>query len=262
MSDSPQTEDGFTRIANELLEAIIHNDFSKREMKIIWAVIRKTYGWQQKFDRIALSQFEELTGLKKNHISTTLAALMDKKVVLKRDYKYSLNKRYFEWEGNKYSPEIGLKKSPETGLKQEQSQNGTSPETGLQNSPETGPTQSQNRTKTSPKTGLHKRKKETLQKKLKKHKGKIPDWIDLELWEGFIEIRAAQKATNSDLAIKTIFGKLERWKSEGHDPNEIIKNSVVNSWKGVFKPKTKPQQNRHSFDEVDYTYGVSADGKF
>ena len=263
---SPQTEDGYTRIANELLEAIMRNDFSKREVKVIWAIIRKTYGWNQKFDRIALSQFEQLTGLKKNHISTTLASLVGKNVVLKQDLKYSINKKYIEWEDNKYSPETGLKTSdeasPKTGLKEKESQNGTSPETGLQTSPKTGQGKSQNGTKTSPKTGLHKRQKTLLQKTVKKYIAEIPDWIDAKLWDDFIEIREAKKAVNSERAISIILKKLETWKAEGYDPNEIIQSSVVGAWKDVFKPRFEQQKTKHNFDDVDYEFGVSADGKF
>ena len=153
---SPQVEEGYTRIANELLEAIIGFDFSKRELKILFALMRKTYGWGRSSDRIALSQFELLTGLKKNHISTTLANLIRIKVVLKQDYQYSLNKKYTEW--------ICIKNSPKTGLipKQDQSQNRT------KSSPNLGEGQSQNRHKSSHKTVTTKEKKETKQKKIKK----------------------------------------------------------------------------------------------
>lgn len=45
-------DDGYTRIANELLEAVMAADLTARQLKVVLAVIRKTYGFGKKFDRI------------------------------------------------------------------------------------------------------------------------------------------------------------------------------------------------------------------
>ncbi|MGP4870955.1 replication protein, partial [Klebsiella pneumoniae] len=36
-------DDGYTRIANELLEAVMAADLTARQLKVVLAVIRKTY---------------------------------------------------------------------------------------------------------------------------------------------------------------------------------------------------------------------------
>ena len=59
----PQLEDGYVRIANELLEAIIRAPLSKRELMIVLAVVRKTYGYGKKTDDISLSQLAQMTGV-------------------------------------------------------------------------------------------------------------------------------------------------------------------------------------------------------
>ncbi|MBL1293034.1 MAG: replication protein [Thiotrichales bacterium] len=103
MSDgaSPQVEDGFTSIANELLEAIIRFDFSKRQQKIVFAIIRKTYGFGKKSDDISLSQMHEMTGIAKGHCSLTVTELVTLRVLLKSQGKYGylieLNKNYLDW---------------------------------------------------------------------------------------------------------------------------------------------------------------------
>ena len=43
---NPQLENGYTRIANELFEAIIEYPFTCAELRIILLVIRRTYGWK------------------------------------------------------------------------------------------------------------------------------------------------------------------------------------------------------------------------
>lgn len=68
----------------------------------------------------------------------------------------------------------------------------------------------------------------------------IPEWIDRELWDGFMEVRKKLKAVNTELAIKKLLNNLEKMKNSGLDPNQAISASIENSWKGVFDPKGKP----------------------
>lgn len=44
----PKVENGFTRIANELLEAIAQANVSKSELRVLVALVRQSYGWQRK----------------------------------------------------------------------------------------------------------------------------------------------------------------------------------------------------------------------
>lgn len=98
-----QIEDGHTKIANELLDAILRFPFSKRELKIVLAVIRKTYGWNKKMDDISLSQIESLTGIFRTHLSKSINDLVSMKVLLKQSGKYGqmlgINKNYSQWRG-------------------------------------------------------------------------------------------------------------------------------------------------------------------
>lgn len=53
---APQVEDGYTRIANELFDAILGAQFTAREMSVLMAIIRKTYGFNKKVDDIYASR--------------------------------------------------------------------------------------------------------------------------------------------------------------------------------------------------------------
>ncbi len=64
-----------------------------------------------------------------------------------------------------------------------------------------------------------------------------PEWINLETWDEFISMRLKLKAINSDRALKSIINSLDRYRTNGHDPNEILEKSIRNSWKDVFEPK-------------------------
>ena len=94
----PQLEDGYTRIATELLEALISYRIAGEQMQCLLFIIRKTYGFGKKRDNIALSQFVDATGMKKSSICRALSGLEEKKIiVIKKDNKISLS-----YEVNKY----------------------------------------------------------------------------------------------------------------------------------------------------------------
>lgn len=98
---NPQTEDGYTRIANELLDAVIACRFSARQFAIVMAVIRRTYGFNKKSDEISLSQFESMTGIAKRNVCVVLQELQDMGVLLVAEghsaRNISINKSYKKW---------------------------------------------------------------------------------------------------------------------------------------------------------------------
>ncbi|MFY1957100.1 replication protein [Achromobacter xylosoxidans] len=99
---SPQVEDGHTRIANELLEAMCCAGLSARQWAVVMAVVRKTYGYGKKSDEIGLTQLEQMTGIAKTHVGKTVRELCAAGV-LRRDtgvhgYRLGVNKRYGQWQ--------------------------------------------------------------------------------------------------------------------------------------------------------------------
>ena len=65
-----------------------------------------------------------------------------------------------------------------------------------------------------------------------------PEWFPKEDWEKFLEHRGPKF---TDLAKGLAIKQLERWRDAGHDPGDILRTSVMNGWKGLFEPKTKPE---------------------
>jgi len=99
----PQIEDGHSDIANELLEAIIKTHFSNAEHSIFWAIVRKTYGWHKKTDKISYSQFEEATGLNRRHVGPALKRLIYRNIIVctnageRITSEYGIQKDYEKW---------------------------------------------------------------------------------------------------------------------------------------------------------------------
>jgi len=98
---SPQLEKGHTRIANELLEAIIAYPFTMAQLKVLLVVVRKTYGWRKKKAQISYGTISYLTGLNKRYVKKVVEQLVKDRVLLKEKNSskniLGLNKRYLHW---------------------------------------------------------------------------------------------------------------------------------------------------------------------
>jgi hypothetical protein len=66
----------------------------------------------------------------------------------------------------------------------------------------------------------------------------LPDWIDADTWNAYMEVRQEKKAVQSSRAINMIISSLEKMKEKGIDVNAAISESVKNSWKDVYEPRT------------------------
>lgn len=97
----------YAPIKTEIIEAMCKVKLSGNQHNIIYAIIRKTYGWQKQDgsrktdDYIAYSQITELTGINKSHISRELNELIERKIVTKIGNKIGINKIISDWSYQK-----------------------------------------------------------------------------------------------------------------------------------------------------------------
>lgn len=69
-------------------------------------------------------------------------------------------------------------------------------------------------------------------------KTKIPDWIPIEAWNGFLEMRASiKKPLKTDRAVTLVVNKLDQLRQQGQNPGDVLDQSTSNSWQGVFAIK-------------------------
>lgn len=94
---SPQKENGYTPIANEIMEQLCKINLSSYQSRLLFAVWRKTYGYNKKEDWLSNSQLVELTGLKKQHVSRAKKELIERKLVTSTGDKIQFNKCYSQW---------------------------------------------------------------------------------------------------------------------------------------------------------------------
>ncbi|MEX3914846.1 replication protein [Paraburkholderia sp. BR10872] len=99
--ETPQLEDGYTRIANELFEAILGFGFTQRQLLVLLTVLRKTYGYGKKEDDMSAGQIGQMCGVKRNHVSEVIGQLAGMNVLTRRPGVYGLvvgiNKNYRRW---------------------------------------------------------------------------------------------------------------------------------------------------------------------
>jgi len=107
---NPQLEDGFARIATEILEALTRTPLSDYESRCIHHLWRQTYGWKdqsgqtKKADRISYGQWAEATGMSRRNAIRTLNMLVERQIIHKRDLpnfrqaEWAFNKHWKEWD--------------------------------------------------------------------------------------------------------------------------------------------------------------------
>lgn len=101
---SAQLEDGYTRVANELLEQIPKFKFNGTQLRIILIIWRFTYGFNRKDHEMSLTFFIKATQLGKTQIDRELTTLIDSNVLIvteeptyTKSRKLGFNKNYDEW---------------------------------------------------------------------------------------------------------------------------------------------------------------------
>lgn len=62
----------------------------------------------------------------------------------------------------------------------------------------------------------------------------IPDWVNRDAWEGYIEMRKRIKHPLTERGMRIAIRKLEVIRQEGYDPNASLDESTFKSWLGVF----------------------------
>lgn len=100
-----ELENGYTRVANDTLDALSASDLSGREFRVLYVVIRRTYGFQKRIDWIALSQIVDATGIAKENVSRIISGLCEKQVIVREGDGYTkkigINPQLTEWQVQK-----------------------------------------------------------------------------------------------------------------------------------------------------------------
>lgn len=248
-------DDGFTRIANELLEAVMHAGLSQHQLLVFMAVMRKTYGFNKKSDWVSNEQISELTGILPHKCSAAKSVLVKRGILTQTGRVIGINKTVSEWSS---LPVKGTEKKPY--LKKV-----NLPESGKKSLPESGNDYYPNQVNTKDKHT--KDNKDNINNPPKSPRAvsfdasavQLPDWLSAEIWSSWVAYRRdLKKPIKSQQTVTQAINLLDRCRLNGYSPDEIINQSIANGWQGLFEPKgARPQRRQESrvterFADKDY----------
>ena len=217
---SPQKEDGYTPISNEIMEALAKTKISGEGRRILDVILRKTYGWDKKTDVISYGQIADLTGISRRSVIRTIKVLKMQKIitsdkaVTRGSVSYGFQKDFEKWQTS-VKKATSVKNVTRASVKKAY--------------------------KTSVKKATHKRKKEKKEKKVVI----LPDWIDQDLWNDYREYRKSIKSKITSRGEELAILKLTKMREDGENIKEVIEQSIMNGWKGLFEVKgnERPKEN-------------------
>ena len=100
---SPQKENGFTPISNELLDALAASKLTGLELRFIMHLLRNTYGYSRKEYTASLSEIGDGIGVGRISVKKTADRLLAHRVIVvtpqgnRQPVTYRLNKNYDVW---------------------------------------------------------------------------------------------------------------------------------------------------------------------
>ncbi len=253
-----ELENGYLRLANQIQDALCIVELSGREFRVLNAIVRLTYGWSKKSDRIANSLIADKTTLKVKHVSEAVLNLAYRNIIILRrigQTRYiGINTNLDKWA---YAKPNCTKCPAAFPAAEVVTWVITIPEFRDSNFtsstiPENGDNHPQKQGKGSLKTGntkdiLPKTNINTDLTPSNPPRGKakfdplsipVPEWLDASSWSEWVAYRQQSgKAIKTELTVTKAFSLLKECLDEGHDPVAVINASIANGYQGLFKPK-------------------------
>jgi phage replication O-like protein O len=210
------------RLANMLLEEYAGADLTKRQFKVLLAVLRLTYGWNKKMDRISDSQIASIAKLPVKRCNEAKLQLVSMNILIQHGRQFGPNKNVSEWripQNEGESLKSGDKKSLKLGDSNPSKQGDTKdiiPKTVKTDPPK------------SPRG-------ESV--KFDPYSIPVPEWLNQQAWYEWIEYRKeTKKPIKTEKTVTKAFGVLKECLDNGHDPVDVINRSIANGYQGLFKP--------------------------
>ncbi len=130
-----QLENGYTKIANELLEKACSTQLNTNEFRVFFAIVRLSYGWNQKTtaNRASGNVLAEMTRLRIDKVYAAIKSLKCRRIIeaqaTKAANEYKINTDIEKWSNR---PKSGIPKSgiPKSGCFIDPSQGKNNPKSG------------------------------------------------------------------------------------------------------------------------------------
>ncbi len=221
-------------------------------------IARKTRGWNKSTDSISVSQLVDGTGYNKDSVLKGCEKLVDLGIIVRTSFanqpaKYDLTDSIFAvdiLDSEKIAGENIDSKSDSAVESLESTVD------ILDSVHSKISTHNNNYKTTNIKTNINTRvETKSVPEKLKKQKQnsydaktiELPNSVDRNLWNQFVDMRVGIKKPLTENAVNLILKKLE---SFGALANQSLENSIIGNYQGVFQPKheshsSTPSSNNH-----------------
>lgn len=100
MSETPQLENGYIRVATQILKDWQKLNLSPYQWRVLFHIIEFTYGFHCKENKISVSHIVKATGIRQAHISRALKELISKNIVSRKSGFCAYNKNSKSWKLN------------------------------------------------------------------------------------------------------------------------------------------------------------------
>lgn len=242
---NPQPTDAHLRVAHSINEQLMVSHFSEQQRRILDLILRLSWGCGNKVAHIPRQKDFEIVGVREGHVRAHLDWLEEAKVIIRQESYYQFNKDFDQW---RVSRATGYTKEKLTEIVR-LNLNHNKPELtekisrNLRNTEETTYGKGKHSTPelASP--------KESIKESIKKDIYIIPDWIDKDTWEAFLEMRKKKRAVPTEKAKELLIKELEKLRGEGQNPNEVLNQSIMRNYTGVF-PLKGGQNGAHRRDST------------
>lgn len=104
---NPQLEDGYTKISNQIIDALAKVDLNGTEQKVLWCIFRYTYGFNRKSHKLSATFIAKYGNCSIEAVKKAIKRLKNENIVLcvnseKRGVCSELmfNKNFDEWKSN------------------------------------------------------------------------------------------------------------------------------------------------------------------
>ncbi|WP_445425194.1 replication protein [Alishewanella sp. HL-SH06] len=266
-------ENGYCKLANELLEEICQQDISGSQFQLLLAIVRCTYGYNKKVDRVTNTYLAELTGLGLSAVKSGLQKLEARHIISVQKAGImklvAINKTISEWQDS------GTKKTAYTRQKAaiaptERSRNCDHKKPQLHQQ-EAAIVATKSRNCGHTKDNLN----TTYQRQLTKDTGAVaPKHLDYSSWpakpndqtlKDWLAYRKSLKAPVNQTIINRLAKQLSLAVSAGMSVDDCLSESMTRGWKGFeyawlqnsrSAQSTTRQSKPHSFENQHYEPGV------
>src|SRR2546428_4217837 len=92
---------GFTKTPNQLLERSLQTPMTLRQLKVVIAVIRLTYGWRRKTTTVSIRRLAQMIVVHHSHASVAVRSLVERNILIRDGNAIGVQEDYERWEAPK-----------------------------------------------------------------------------------------------------------------------------------------------------------------